>query len=235
MSFNLVMIGPPGAGKGTQADRVCRAYGIPKISTGDILREQIAAGTPLGQQVKAVMDRGELVGDDLMIAIVKERLSQPDAARGFVLDGFPRTAAQAKALDALLASGDPLLVVEMRVPDDELVRRVVARRVCSNCGRTTTAVDEQEQTREGCPYCGGALSTRPDDTEAVMRDRLKVYWRDTQPMVAYYQGRPTFRTVDGAQTPDRVRAELVKVVADALGTRGSEIKPGAGVRSERNA
>ena len=235
MSLDVIFLGPPLAGKGTQAERFAREHGIPKISTGDILREHVAAGTPLGLQVKAVMERGQLVGDDLMIAIVKERLSRGDAARGFVLDGFPRTVAQAKSLDAMLGDRGPIVVIEIRVPDDELVRRVVSRRVCSSCGRTMTAVDEHGRTLERCPHCGGALATRPDDTEAVMRDRLKVYWRDTQPMVAYYQPRSTYRAVNGAQSPDGVRDELVKAVAEALGRPVSDVKLGAGLRPENNA
>ena len=235
MALNVIFLGPPAAGKGTQAERFARDHGIPKISTGDILREQVAAGTPLGRQVKAVMDRGELVGDDLMIAIVKDRLSRPDAARGFVLDGFPRTVAQATVLDAMLAGRDPLIVVEIRVPDDELVRRVVSRRICAGCGRTMTAFDQSGKPLERCPSCGGALRTRPDDTEEVMRDRLKVYWRDTQPMVAYYQSRPGYRAVNGAQSLDRVRDELVRAVADVLGNPGGEVKQDVGARSEKNA
>jgi adenylate kinase len=233
--LNVILLGPPAAGKGTQAERFAHDHGIPKISTGDILREQVAAETTLGQQVKAVMDRGELVGDDLMIAIVKDRLSRQDTARGFVLDGFPRTLAQARALDAMLADRDPLTVVEIRVPDEELVRRVVSRRICSSCGRTMTAFDEKGNPIERCPHCGGELVTRPDDSEAVVRDRLKVYWRDTQPMVTYYQGSPRYRAVDGAQAPDRVRDEVVTAVADVLGHRSGDVKQSAAARPEKNA
>jgi len=130
VALNLAIMGPPGAGKGTQAERFAREHGIPKISTGDMLREAVAVGTPLGCQVKALMDRGDLVGDDLMIEIVRERLVKSDASRGFALDGFPRTVPQAMALDELLAERGPLIVVEIQVPDDELVRRVISRRIC---------------------------------------------------------------------------------------------------------
>jgi adenylate kinase len=235
VALNLIFLGPPAAGKGTQAERFARDHGIPKVSTGDILRDEVAAKTPLGEQVKAVMDRGELVGDDLMIAIVKERLSRPDAARGVVLDGFPRTLAQAKALDAMLTDRDPVIVIEIRVPDEELVRRVVSRRICSSCGRTMTAFDERGNPLETCPNCGGVLVTRPDDSEGVVRDRLKVYWRDTQPLVTYYQPRPRYRAVNGAQTPDRVRDELVKAVAEVLGHPAGDGKQGVTSRSEKNA
>ena len=133
MALNVVMLGPPGAGKGTQAERFAREYGIPKISTGDILREAVQSGSDLGRQVKALMDRGELVNDGLIIGIVRERLAKPDCAAGFVLDGFPRTVPQAEALDAIMAERDPLIVVEMKVPDEELVRRIE-----SSAARVTT-------------------------------------------------------------------------------------------------
>ena len=233
--MNVVFLGPPAAGKGTQAERFARDHGIPKISTGDILREAVAAGTDLGHEVKSVMARGELVSDDLMVAIVKDRLARPDTARGFVLDGFPRTAPQAVALDTLLADRGPVIVVEIRVPDDELVRRVLARRICSACGRTVSAFDSDGQSIERCSYCGGALALRPDDSEPVMRDRLKVYWRETQPVISFYESRPTYRVVDGAQAPDRVREQLVKAVADVLGNPATDAKPGAGARPEKNA
>src|SRR5512144_1403455 len=138
MSLNLVVLGPPGAGKGTQADRFANEHGIPKISTGDILREAVAAGTPLGKIAKAAIDAGKLVSDDVVIGIVRERLARPDAARGFVLDGFPRTVGQARALDEIVAGRDPLIVIEIQVPAEELARRTSKRRVCNRCGYTTT-------------------------------------------------------------------------------------------------
>jgi adenylate kinase len=235
VALNVIFFGPPAAGKGTQAERFAREHGIPKITTGEILREQVASGTALGEQVKAVMDRGDLVGDDLIIAIVEDRLSRPDAARGFVLDGFPRTVAQASALDAMLADRDPVIVVEIRVPDQELVRRVLSRRICSQCGQMVSAFDADGKAAERCANCGGELVTRADDTEAVVRNRLKVYWRDTQPLVAYYQSRPTFRTVNGAQDPDRVRDELVQAVADVLGKPVADLGAAGDARPEKNA
>jgi len=235
VALNLVFMGPPGAGKGTQAERFAREHGIPKISTGDILRDEVAAGTPLGQQVKALMARGELVGDDLIIAIVKERLSQADAARGFVLDGFPRTVPQAAALDSMLATRGPIIVVEIRVPDEELVRRVVSRRICSKCGKTVSAFPGDGSATLRCSHCGGELVSRSDDSEAVVRDRLKVYWRETQPMIAFYQSRPSYRAVDGLQPPDRVRDDLVKAVADVLGNPAGDGKYTVATRPEKNA
>jgi adenylate kinase len=234
VALNVVFMGPPGAGKGTQAERFAREHGIPKISTGDILREAVAAGTPLGQKAKAVMDRGDLVGDDLIVPIVRDRLSQPDAVRGFVLDGFPRTVPQARALDEMLATRGPLIVVEIQVPDEELVRRVVSRRICSNCGRTVSAFGDGAAL-ERCATCGGALVSRSDDSEGVVRDRLKVYWRETQPMIAYYHTRPTYRAVNGAQAPERVRDALVAAVAAALGKPAAELKRTSPPQPESNA
>jgi adenylate kinase len=202
------MLGPPGAGKGTQADRFAHEHGIPKISTGDILREAVQSGSDLGVEVRAVMERGELVGDDLITAIVRERLDRPDAAGGFVLDGFPRTVPQARALDGTVANGSPLIVLEIQVPDEELVRRVQGRRVCRSCGRNVSAFAGDAATATRCAACGGELVTRSDDSADVVRERLKVYWRDTRPMIAYYDGRPTFRAIDGAQPPEQVRVAI---------------------------
>jgi adenylate kinase len=234
VALNLVVMGPPGAGKGTQAERFARDHGIPKISTGDILREAVQADTPLGRQVSTLMSSGQLVSDDLIIGIVRERLSKPDTERGFVLDGFPRTVAQADALDGLLDGRGPLIVVEIQVPDEELVRRVRSRRICANCGRTVSAFSGDATELARCESCGGELVSRSDDGEKVVRDRLKVYWRETRPMVAHYQRRQTYRVVDGAQSPERVREALGAAVASALGrpTTGSG---GAATRPESNA
>lgn len=228
-------MGPPGAGKGTQAERFAREHGIPKISTGDILREAVTAGTPLGQQVKSLMDRGELVGDDLMIGIVKERLSRRDVGQGFLLDGFPRTVDQARALDELLADRGALIVVEIQVPDEELVRRVRGRRICSKCGQTVSAFAGDGAPVEQCTSCGGELIARSDDSEAVVRDRLKVYWRETQPMITFYHQRPTYRAVNGAQQPERVSDALVAAVASALGKPASELRRHVAVQPESKA
>jgi adenylate kinase len=235
MALNVVFMGPPGAGKGTQAERFALEHGIPKISTGDILREAVSARTPLGLEVKSLMDRGELVGDELIIGIVRERLGRSDTARGFVLDGFPRTVPQAAALDDLLNGRGPVIVVEIQVPDEELVRRVVSRRICSKCGRTVSAFGDDGIADEKCGNCGGTLVTRSDDSAQVVRDRLKVYWRETQPMIAFYQSRPTYRAIDGAQPPERVRDALVAAVASALGKPASDLKAGTTIRPEKNA
>jgi adenylate kinase len=229
VALNLVMLGPPGAGKGTQAERFAREHGIPKISTGDILREAVHSESDLGRQVKAVMERGELVGDDLIIGIARERLSRPDAVAGFVLDGFPRTARQAQALDEILEDRGPVICVEIQVPDEELVRRVRARRVCEDCGANADAFVDQAlpelcQHTERCRSNGPKWVARSDDSEAVVRERLKIYWRDTRPMIEYYSSRPTFRAIDGKQTPEQVREALVKAVASALGLPATQLR-----------
>jgi len=212
VALNLLMLGPPGAGKGTQAERVARARAIPRISTGDILRDAVHAGTEIGRRAKAVMDRGELVGDDVMIGIVRDRLERGDTADGFVLDGFPRTVAQASALDTIMAERDPLIVVDIVVPEAELVRRLGTRLICSQCGTNAPIAVSAEVA---CAKCGGRLVQRADDNQAVVLERLKVYHQMSEPLVEYYRVRPTFRSIDGAQTPDRVAADLVAAIEAA--------------------
>ena len=186
-ALNVIVLGPPGAGKGTQAERLAGLRGIPKISTGDILREAVQTGTPLGRKAKAIMERGELVSDDVMIGIVRERLERSDASRGFVLDGFPRTVAQAQALDGILRGRPPLIVLAIDVPEDELVRRMRTRRICAKCGATADAFS----AADACARCGGALVQRSDDNEQIIRERLRVYRRDTTPLVEFYRARST--------------------------------------------
>ncbi len=218
MALNLIMLGAPGAGKGTQAERFARARGIPKISTGDMLRDAVKEGTELGLRAQAIMARGELVSDEVIIGVVGERLDRPDVGSGFILDGFPRTVAQAAALDRLMNGHDPLIVVDIAVPEAELVRRLSSRLVCEDCG-SNAEVEAAQADPARCSRCGGRVKQRPDDSEAVVRERLRVYRRDTQPLVDYYQCRPTFRSIDGAQLPDRVAADLATAV-DAVHAGG---------------
>ena len=214
MALRLLVLGPPGAGKGTQALRIARDHGVPKISTGDMLRDAVTSASPLGVLVKETVAQGQLVSDDVIVELVRARLEEDDARKGFVLDGFPRTVAQAKALDTLL-NGVPLAVVEIRVPDEELVRRVRGRRICESCGTTVSAFDGDPALAQACKSCGGRLVQRSDDSESVVRDRLKVYWRETQPMIDLYEVRPTFRRVDGTMVPVDVYAAIAAAVATA--------------------
>jgi adenylate kinase len=217
MALNLVMLGPPGAGKGTQAKRLAAARAVPHISTGDMLREAVAAGTEIGLRAKAVMEQGGLVSDEIIIGVVRERLAKPDAQAGFLLDGFPRTVAQAKALDALMAGRAPLVVVDIAVADDELVRRLTSRRVCGQCGANADVPTDGQAVPVSCARCGGALTQRADDREEVIRERLKVYARDTRPVVDFYGNRPTFRAVDGARAPEQVGRDLAAAVDSVVG------------------
>ncbi|HJZ74416.1 MAG TPA: adenylate kinase [Vicinamibacterales bacterium] len=210
MALNVVMLGPPGAGKGTQAERFARTHGLPKISTGDILREAVHAGTPLGRVARETMDRGELVGDEAMIGIVGERLGRTDTAGGFVLDGFPRTVPQATALDEMMRGRGPLVVVDIVVPEDVLLRRLAARRICGDCG-----INAAIEWTTKCGQCGGALVHRTDDGDGVVRERLKVYHGQTRPIVEFYAGRPTFRAIDGNQPPDVVTAAMDAAICEA--------------------
>ena len=213
MALNLVMLGPPGAGKGTQARRLAAARGIPHISTGNILREAVQTGTELGLQATAVLDAGQLVSDAIMIGIVKERLGRSDALHGFLLDGFPRTVPQAEALDEMLSDRGPLVVIDLAVADEELVRRLSRRRVCGSCGAIIGTTNGQPPT--SCAACGGVLEQRSDDREEVVRERLSVYRQNTAPLIDFYRARPTFRTIDGSQAEESVAAAVGAAVDGA--------------------
>jgi adenylate kinase len=217
MGLNVIMMGPPGAGKGTQAGRFASDRGLPKISTGDMLREGVRDGNPTALEARARMDRGELLDDATMIRIVADRLARPDVRDGFVLDGFPRTVAQARALDELMDRLDsgPLIVVDVAVPDHELVRRLANRRICSACGSNADPASSDGV----CGQCGGSFVQRADDSQDVVLERLRVYQQATRPVLDYYRGRPTFRVVNGAQPPARVADELNAMVDDAAAAK----------------
>ena len=211
MSLRVIFLGPPGAGKGTQAQALASEWGVPHVATGDMLREAVAAKTPLGLEAKRHMDSGGLVPDEVVIGLVGERLAQPDAKAGVVLDGFPRTVAQAEALDALFARTGLSLdrVVYFNVSRDELLRRLTGRRVCRGCGRTYHLVSAPPKVADKCDVCGGELYQRVDDREDTVATRLDVYQKQTSPLLEYYRGRNLLSEVAGEGSVSQV-AEAIR-------------------------
>lgn len=203
---NLILLGPPGAGKGTQAERVAARYNIPHISTGDIFRAAIKEGTPLGVRAKSYMDAGELVPDSVVIGIVAERLAQADCAQGFLLDGFPRTIPQADALEANLSESKRSVshVINIAVDPEILVKRLSGRRVCRNCGAPYHVETKKEKLAGHCDICNGELYQRDDDQEETIRRRLTVYQQQTEPLIKYYGERNLLLSVDGSLPIDQV-------------------------------
>lgn len=210
MPLHVIILGAPGAGKGTQAERLAERERLPRISTGDVLREAITRRSALGKVAAASIDDGHFVGDETMIGLVGGRLAQADCENGFVLDGFPRTVPQGQAFDAWMSrcSGD-LAVVHLEVPEAELVRRLTTRRVCVDCGRN---MDPAQGPAEACRRCGGAPGRRADDDEAVIRERMLVYARETAPLVDRYRRLPGFAAVDGNQPPGRVNEAILAAI-----------------------
>lgn len=200
--MELIFLGPPGAGKGTQAERVCEAFGIAHISTGAMLRKEMHNGTELGLKAKAIMDAGGLVGDDIMIAMMKNRIAEDDCKRGFLLDGFPRTVLQADALAALCGVD---LAINIDVPVSRLIDRICGRRMCVGCGATFHV---STYDRAVCSKCGAALYIRDDDKEETVQKRIAVYNESTQPLIDYYARKGFLVNVDGDRTPDAVAAEI---------------------------
>jgi len=217
--LNIVLLGPPGAGKGTQAKRLEELRGLKQLSTGDMLRAAVAAGTPLGLQAKQVMESGQLVRDDLMVAMIAERIAQPDWAKGFVLDGFPRTVQQAEALDAMLAErgrGHIDRVIELAVDEPALIQRIAGRYVCANCGEGYHDQFRQPKVRGVCDRCGGKeFLRRPDDKAEAVAVRLEAYRRQTAPILPYYQSRGLLRRVDGMGSPAAVAKEIDQILDGA--------------------
>ena len=202
--MNIVLLGAPGAGKGTQAAKLVAEFGTPHISTGDMLRAAVKAGTPLGKKAQTYMNAGELVPDEVIIGLVTERLSEPDTQKGFILDGFPRTSAQAVALDAELSRLnrplDAALLVDVKF--DVIIKRLTSRRMCKECGFIGT------DALSSCPKCGGEMYQRSDDNEQTVRNRLEVYERSTAPLIDYYRGSDLLVTVDGDRDVELVYNDI---------------------------
>lgn len=213
-SVNLVLMGLPGAGKGTQAERIVEEYNIPHISTGDMFRAAMKEETPLGLEAKSYMDKGELVPDEVTIGIVRERLAKDDCQKGFLLDGFPRTVAQAEALEQLLADMDRHLdyVINIEVNKDSLLERLTGRRICKECGATYHLVFNPPAKEGACDRCGGELYQRADDNVDTVQTRLEVNIQQSQPLITFYEGKGYLRNLDGQQPIDKVFADIEELL-----------------------
>lgn len=211
--MNMILLGPPGCGKGTQAKILIDTYHIPQISTGDILRDAIKKGSPLGIEAKTYMDQGSLVPDQLVIGIIEERLQQADCARGFILDGFPRTVAQAEALDSTLSKAGLKLeyVFNIEVVDEELIKRLTGRRVCRKCGESFHITFNPPEKEGLCDSCGGELHQRDDDREETIKNRLKVYQAQTAPLITFYEEKDILHSVDGVGSIEKIKERLLSV------------------------
>jgi len=212
--MNLILLGPPGAGKGTQAKMLIDAYGIPQISTGDMLREAVKNQTALGMEAKKYMDSGQLVPDEVVIGLAKDRIAKPDCEKGFMLDGFPRTVPQAEALDKVLAGMGKKIdhVISIEVPNSELMGRLTGRRTCKACGQGFHVMFDPPKVEGVCDKCGGQLYQRDDDNEETVGNRLKVYASQTEPLIDYYKAKGLLRPIDGVggmgEILDRIKAVL---------------------------
>ena len=212
--MNIILLGPPGAGKGTQAKRLIDAYGIPQISTGDMLRAALKEGTALGLEAKKYMDQGALVPDSVVIGLVKERIGQNDCTKGYMLDGFPRNVSQAEALDKMLSSLSQKIdhVVCVEVPNDELIGRLTGRRTCRNCGAGFHVMFDPPKKADVCDKCNGELYQRDDDNVATVTSRLQVYEASTKPLIDYYEHQGKLRRIDGVGTMNSILARITAVL-----------------------
>lgn len=217
--LNLVLLGPPGAGKGTQSKFISRQYGIPQISTGDILRSAVKNETAMGRKAKGYMDAGSLVPDEVVVGIVRERLELPDASRGFILDGFPRTVPQAEALDDMLSSMSISLsaVLSFEVPREELVARLVGRRICPSCSAGYHVLYDPPAVEGVCNECGAALVQRQDDMRETVLTRLDVYDQQTSPLKAYYERNSLLRRIDGVGPIEVIQSSIQSIISGQLG------------------
>lgn len=204
--MKLIFLGPPGAGKGTQAEKISELYGIAHISTGDMLRSQMREGTPLGAEAKGYIDRGELVPDELIVAMVAKRIKEEDCANGFLLDGFPRTVSQAEALNGI---SDIDMVIDIAVPAERLMERIGGRRMCSGCG---AGYHTSSYHKDTCEKCGASLYIRDDDRPETVKHRITIYERQTKPLIDYYREKGNLSRVNGDNTPDRVFDDVAAAI-----------------------
>lgn len=205
----IIILGPPGSGKGTQAARISKELGMPHISTGDLFRENISKDTDLGKRAKTYMEAGKLVPDAVVLDMLFDRVSRPDCANGYLLDGFPRTIAQAEALEKHLPAGTKLVVLDLEVPDDVIVKRISGRLTCKDCGNVQNLYFSPPKKEGICDKCGGTLLQRPDDKPTVVQERLRVYHNQTQPLESYYEKKKLLQRVDGTKPPDEVYKVLI--------------------------
>jgi adenylate kinase len=212
--MNIILLGPPGAGKGTQAKRLIDRYGIPQISTGDMLRAALKEGTPLGLEAKKFMDKGELVPDSVVIGLVKERIQKSDCAKGYMLDGFPRTVGQAEALDKMLSELSQKVddVISIEVPSEELLGRLTGRRTCRACGAGFHVMFDPPKKAGTCDKCGGELYQRDDDNETTVKSRLDVYDKQTKPLIDYYQKQAKLRGIPGVGAMEEIFGRITAVL-----------------------
>ena len=218
--MNLILLGPPGAGKGTQAKEIANRHGLVQLLTGDMLRAAVKAGTEVGKKAKAIMEKGELVSDEIVIGIISDRIDEPDCQKGFILDGFPRTLAQASALDDLLARKNRKLdvVIELKVDAKRLVERIVGRYTCAKCGEGYHDTFKKPKTEGVCDVCGGTEFTRrADDNAETVTTRLMAFYRDTSPLIGYYYCKGNLRSVDGMAPIDKVAGAIETILAEVRG------------------
>ena len=208
----IILLGAPGAGKGTQAVRLASALSLPHVSTGDLFRLHLREGSPLGQEARGFMDQGRLVPDRIVLDMLSERIEAADCEAGYLLDGFPRTLPQAEALEAKIAGNDDVHVIDLEVADETLVERLSGRLLCRGCGNIQHRTFSPPAAEGVCDSCGGELYQRDDDSADVVRERLRVYHEETEPLVQFYRDRGVLRTVDGEQAPDQVYEQLVSIV-----------------------
>lgn len=214
--MKIILLGAPGSGKGTQGDLMTKTYGLPRISTGDLLRDAVSRGTPLGQQAKAIMERGDLVADDLVVKMVEERIAQPDCVDGYILDGFPRTINQAQMMEDVNRNHREV-VIEIFLPDEVVIDRLSARRVCSSCGTIYNLLGQTPKVANVCDVCSGKLIRRDDDKPEVIQDRLKVYHEQTEPLINHYKAKSNYFAIDGQGSIEEIFTRVRGVLDHVLG------------------